>query len=395
MEKPLWIEASFSISFPELTMFLPGMIESDLITIYSDRTIELYEFKSRLSDLLEIGSKYIEIYPGSAFIKFCIKDDEKIESNSLNINTGRIYRIEECLKEIIGNSEPDMEVKNLENLLIKTVFLEYIFESLNNWLNLVLLYYAPSSLRILTKNYLEIPFINAKNNKNSGSLLFMAKKFASIKYRLIKYIKYVETYDHESKDFKKEIIDLHRKMESFDPKTVYCKDCINCLSSDLQCERLILLIPTLRSLKKVIERRINTIIELFNPKRIEYIATEKSYNDAEYILQNKSNKSPIRHIVDFNKPEYDIKDLDPARDCIIIIPEFPKHMLIDFLDYLKDKDENLFKKVFVLVPKRQLSDKAIFRKDKNGKVIDINNRYSNQFYLLMNLSDILNEVNKW
>ncbi len=390
-DKPLWSEASFIIDFPELTMFIPSVFEADALTIKGDRRLFLYEFKGgKIKDLVRLIARYTMIYPGSAIIKLCVKDSDSIKADDLHMFLGKIDVISECLNEI---NIYDLDIKRLDRAFVNIIYLEHLFESLNNWLNIALLQYSPHTLKALSE-YLEIPYIESSKSIRDNDPITISRRLAALKFILTRYVKYLTEYSNVH-----DLVDKFlRKLWCDEYKPIYYECTKDLTAEDHGCKRLVLLVPTLKATKNMIKRVLSNILKKNNIQQIQLVVTEQSRKDGRDIVED-SSKHISEYIVDFNNPSYDGISLDPIEDCIIIIPEFPKHMLIDFLDYVSSRGDGIYRRIYILVPKKPLSDNilneniVLRRNDGCNVVVDINNRYSSkENYCLVRISDVLNHI---
>ncbi len=425
----LWSEASFTIDFPEITMFYPSVIECDLLFIIKThydiiRTICI-ETKRNVQGLANDLLKYIETPLGIVVIALSSPGDYSA-SDYINIGLPMLKTMD--LNKV--NS-----IASLEKELVKTILLENVFYDLNNWFNILLMYYSPRSIHLLLmqrSKYITIPFIESIRKNATDTIVDYARRIAEYKYTIILELKGLIESTQNS---------IGLESIEISPSDYRRHECIT--RDELKqhkCSRVLLLVPTLGnvlnkvkdSIKESILNNTETdlvvvatrnscrdAIKLVNVKELEQMTANSkkgvrvnsidaslaksfcdSINEGECVKYSIGKLNLWYCIVSYKEPDYSLLDKNNLLDentCVVIISEFPKHMLVELIKYLVSR-EKVISKVFVLTPKKPIANYLVknlagILRIEDGKVVDVESRFSAKglrefLYCLQSLDDV-------
>ncbi len=398
-------------------MFYPSVVEVDVILIHNNYDITACEFKGRPTDIFSDLFKFLDTPPGTISINpYSPKDLDAREYGNVGLPL-KLVKHSNTFLELLDN--PFCNIGYLNKVLTHIALLENLFFSINNWLNIALIHYSPKSLKILSDNFIEIPFTKYDRCRNNiNSIICLSKDVARYKYNLIYNIKGLKN-NITSKHFKElaeKIVD--KKYDEYKRH--------ECLTHNevkkYNCQKIIILTPTLKTVVDKVKKVLWETILKINDAEIVFIGTKESCEDVGKILGLKpdnictnitdnecrevsTNNMIVKYCqISYVKPDYMVLHKHeiiskPENTCFIILSEFPKHMLVEFIEYMYNRyEDSVTPRIFVLVPKKPIPTNYVNAKEgllklEDNHIIDIKNRYgsvrSQRFYCLQSLDDVI------
>ncbi len=412
----LWLEGSVVVDFTELTMFYPSIIEADLIIVFDSYDVIIYEFKKKLKEIFEDLFKYLGFPPGITSIELHSPAKAKKEEYENIGLPARIIKHSRSFLKIIKSLSKD--INSFDKTITSIALLENLFFSINNWLNVVLLYYSPKSLKILNDFLIEIPFLGLKtSSRDNGDIVYLSKEIAKYKYDVILGIK----------GLRKQAINEHFKslINSIINNDFNKYKYHECLTIEeiktYNCGKIIVLVPTLKGVVGEVREVLQETILNINNVEVIFIGTSKSCKYISMLLELSDNNTSICNVKDnecsetlnindvnvrycqvsYTNPNYNVLDklIDSLNNvCFIVLSEFPKYMLVKFTEYLYNLyGDTIMHRIFVLSPKKPIPIDYVNARARlvyadRDSIIDIRNRYdggSQRFYCLQSLDDVV------